>query len=135
MKNGFITFAACLLVACGGGGESASTPTTPVETPVVTVPTQPQPESTALKDNEVAMTTEFNQFATYLTQLPDKTAQFKGTQIFIKVYTHDGNALYLGKLHSNLALSLHLPNHIKSVKIDVFSSDPQDPQITEEITL
>lgn len=117
--------------ACGGGGES-STPAASTATPTSNTA---QPPSTALKNNTVASTTRFNQFDTHLTQLPDRTAQFKSQVIYIKLYTKDGDTLYLGRYLPSDRLNFHVPNHITTLFLDIFSADPTDPQLTEEISL
>ena len=119
------------LILFGCGGESSS----PTPEPSSTAPAQIPAPSTALADNPLSANTEFNQFNEYLAQIPDKLKIFKSSEIYIKLYTADGNTLYLGRLKNIASISIYLPNHIKSVMIDMFSTDPQDPQITEEITL
>ena len=119
------------LMLFGCGGESSS----PTPEPSSTAPAQIPAPSTALADNPLSANTEFNQFNEYLAQIPDKSKIFNSSEIYIKLYTADGNTLYLGRLKNITSISIYLPNHIKSVMIDMFSTDPQDPQITEEITL
>lgn len=137
MKNYHVFLFSFLLSGCGGG--SADSPKaeqqqTPV-TPPVTTPAVEVPKSTKLVDNSVPDSTEFNQFASALPQIPDKTALFKSKNLYLKVYTNNGNALYLGRYHAAIPIEFHVPNHIKSVKYDIFSTDPTDPQISGEIAL
>lgn len=131
MQKFLLVLSSCCLIACGGGGGSSTTSsnaTTPV-TPPTTAPTS------ALKDNTVASNASFTQFESFLTQLPNKTAQFKGKSIYIKLYTSDGQTLYLGQYLPDIRLNLHLPNHVKTLRVDIFSTEPTDPQFTEEIVL
>ena len=121
-----------LLSACGGGGSGSSS------APIAVNPSPPVQQvrpSTALVDNPLPVTTQFNQFNEYLAQLPDKSKFFKGSDVYIKLYIADGSALYLGRLQTISTVQIYLPNHIKSVMVDIFSTDPEDQQITEEITL
>jgi len=120
----------CVLAACGSGGDSDNNATnTSTSAPATTV------TSTALKDNTVPEKTTFTQFYSYQLQLPDKTALFKSKNIYLKLYTNDGKTLFLGRYLPAIPLNLHLPNHVKSLKADIFSTDPADPQLTEEIIL
>lgn len=125
MKKSLLCIAVGFLSGCGGGGDSAS-PSAAAPVKVAT---------TALKDNTVPDKTVFKQFSGYPLQLPDKTARFKGKDIYIKLYTNDGKTLFLGRYIPAVPLSLHVPNHVKQLKADIFSTEPTDPQLTEEIVL
>lgn len=120
-----------LLAGCGGGGGEES----PAGKVAVSTPVTPTVSSTALKNNTVAMTSKFEQFDLYLAQIPEKTSLFISKTIFIKIYTKDGNTLFLGRYLPAIRLQLQVPKHLKSVKIDIFSTDKADPQLTEEIRL
>lgn len=124
--NAAVFFTAMLF---GCGGESSN----PI--PASTAPVTISAPSTALADNPISANTELNQFNEYLVQIPDKYKLFNSSEIFIKLYTADGNTLYLGRLHNMTSISIYLPNHIKSVTFDIFSTDPTDPQITEDVIL
>lgn len=133
MQKFLLIVSSCALAACGGGSGSDSSAANPSSgTPVTPAVTA---TSTALKDNTVAEKAVFTQFIAYLLQLPDKTALFKSSNIYIKLYTSDGRTLFLGRYLPGIPLNLHLPNHVKSLKADIFSTDPADPQLTEEIAL
>lgn len=128
MQKFFAVIASFCLVACGGGGDDNTTSSN-ANAPRIT------PPSGALKDNRVAANVTFNQFESFLIQLPDRTSQFKGDAIYIKLYTRDGQTIYLGQYFPNVLLNLHIPNHVKYLLVDMFSTEPTDPQLTEEIVL
>jgi hypothetical protein len=141
MKNLNLCLLTLILVGCGGGaGDSAPTATqqTQPATTTTTTPSTPTvetPKSTKFVDNSVPTSTEFNQFASFLSRIPDKTAEFKSKTVYLKLYTSNGNSLYLGRYYASMPIEIHVPNHIKTVKFDVFSADPTDPQISGELAL
>lgn len=139
MKNLNLCLITLILIGCGGGGAGDTSPSASQQSPTsATTPTTPTvetPKSTKLVDNAVPTSTEFNQFASFLSRIPDNSAEFKSKTIYLKLYTSNGNALYLGRYHASLPIEVHVPNHIKSIKFDMFSADPTDPQISGEITL
>lgn len=121
-----------VLLACGGGESSSAAPETSA---LVPAPSQTVTPSTTLADNPLPANTDFNQFNDYLAQLPDKSNLFNSSDIYIKLYMADGSTLFLGRLRTVSTVQIYLPSHIKSVMVDIFSTDPEDQQITEEITL
>lgn len=142
MKNLNLCLITLILIGCGGGGASDTSPTATPQTPAATTattapstPTAETPKSTKFVDNVVPTSTEFNQFAAFLSRIPDKSAEFKSKTIYLKLYTSNGHALYLGRYHASVPIEVHVPNHIKSVKFDMFSADPTDPQISGELAL
>jgi len=137
MKNSLMILTTCLVIGCGGGGSTGTSTATAssIAAPAPAPAPAPIPKTSALTDNKTPITTKFQQFETFVSQLPDKTAQFKDPKIYIKVYVTDGHSLYLGRYDPKTPLSLHLPNHIKSIKVDIFSATSTDPQLTEEIRL
>lgn len=135
MNKCIVCVSACWLAACGGGGGSTSPATTPSSSTPAPAPVSSAPASTALKDHTLATTSQITAFRDYQLQLPNRSSQFRGAPIYVKVYTADGNSLYLGHYEPNRLLGLQLPPHLKVVKVDLFSANPNDPQLSEEISL
>lgn len=133
MKKVYYVIATAFLCGCGGGGSDGPT-TASSAVPVQTQATQQEP-SNKFADNTVDSNTEFYQFQDYIASIPDRMTEFKSNEVYLKLYTQDGNSLYLGRYSTALDLRVHVPNHIKTVNIDIFSSDPTDPVISEELAL
>lgn len=60
---------------------------------------------------------------------------FSASEVYLKIYTLDEKVLFLGKVVSMKAFSLHLPSFVDWIYFDLFSPVRTEEQFTGEIVL
>jgi len=118
------------LVGCGGGGSEADSKTPP---PVSSNP--PVETSNLLIDNPISDNAQFSQYMSHSVSILPEDYGFSSSEVYLKIYTLDQKVLFLGKVASMKAFSLHLPSSIDRVYFDLFSPITSEEQFTGEIIL
>jgi hypothetical protein len=140
MKQLLISATIFILCGCGGGGsEQSNTPQSTAQsnepTPQVEQQLPATNESNLLADNPANEQFTFSQFSDHTLIIEPTSYGFSADQVYVKVYTAEGNILFLGKVTGVLNLSLYVENVTKKVFVDMFSTVSGDPQITREFSL
>ncbi|MBU2967940.1 hypothetical protein KO527_00995 [Pseudoalteromonas sp. C2R02] len=118
------------LIGCGGGGDGAESKTPP---PVSITP--PAETSYLLTDNPVSESAQFSQYISHSIAILPEDYGFSSSEVYLKIYTLDQKVLFLGKVASMKAFSLHLPSSVDRVYFDLFSPVTTEEQFTGEIIL
>ncbi|MBD1582139.1 hypothetical protein [Pseudoalteromonas sp. S16_S37] len=140
MKYYFVISCCFIVVGCGGSSQEQTNqvntqPQNSVQQITQQTAQPTTPTSTLLIDNLADDKFQFSQFSDHTLVIDPQSYGFSADTVFVKVYTEDGNTLFLGKISGVLNLNLYLENIKSKVIIDMFSIVSGDPQITQEINL
>ncbi|MEJ2766361.1 hypothetical protein VV869_20610 [Photobacterium sp. MCCC 1A19761] len=127
MKITRLSLIGVLLVGCGGGGSTAPDSGDVAESV----------SSSLLADNTVPADARFQQYQLRTFKLDPREYGLVGEHLYLKVYLSSGSVLYLGTIdpQSVFTLPLSLPNHVQTVRFDLFSDYEGEQGMTREVAI